>query len=89
MLKECGEEKFARNIAETIISRMGLIPISDVIIKEIEITEKEIASLIFNYGNYSFFMDLRIYIVYGIRPGKMKRIGKLIVSKENHLEIKR
>ncbi|MCK5122688.1 MAG: hypothetical protein KAQ87_00850 [Candidatus Pacebacteria bacterium] len=68
---------------------MGLTLIGNISIKGIEITEKEIGSLIFKYGNYSFFMDSSTYMVYGIRPGKMKRIGKLVVSESNHLGIER
>ena len=40
------------------------------------------------YGLYSFYIDISTYIVYGIdEEEKIKKIGKLIISKNDKLKI--
>ncbi|MCK4591890.1 hypothetical protein KAT63_00450 [Candidatus Parcubacteria bacterium] len=70
-----------------IILPITLTPLDNISIKKIEITEKEIESLKFKYGPYSFYINLGTYIVYGIKSGEIKEMGKLIVSEDGNLEI--
>ena len=63
-----------------------LTPLENVI--NIEIKRADIESLEMKYGLYSFYIDTSTNIVYGIdEEEKIKKIGKLIISKNDKLKI--
>jgi hypothetical protein len=80
--------KVFKKILEGKIMRIEIIELKLIPLILFEpITEDEILSLIFKYGPYSFFINLETSIVYGIKPGEFKEIGKVIVLENGNLEI--
>ena len=70
------------------IAIQELTLLENVSIKNIKITEEFIEDLESKYDLYPLYIHIGTYIVYGInKSAKTKRIGKLVISENDKLEI--